>query len=133
MREFIEIIVTDFYKAATTDFLIGYQFRKIATEEGADPLSPPIEAFKTHIPRITTFWEIQLTGGTDHPYEPFDLIRVHQKLSIRKGEVGRWVLLFNLTLDEHKLKNVELIEKWREKIKEFEERFLRSPILFPSA
>ncbi len=131
MRELLQEIVTEFYKTATTDFMIGYHFRKIATEQSADPLSPPIEAFSDHIPRITTFWEIQLTGKTDQEYEPFDLISIHKKLSIRKGEVGRWVLLFKQTLENYRDDQPELVSKWEEKIAEFEKRFLKSPILFP--
>lgn len=131
MREIIEEIITDFYKKATSDFMIGHHFRKIATEKGENPLSPPIEAFADHIPRITTFWEIQLTGKTEQVYSPFDLITVHKQLSIRKGEVGRWVLLFKETLNDYKTANEELVLKWETKISEFEKRFLESSILFP--
>ncbi|TNE99313.1 MAG: hypothetical protein EP326_08385 [Deltaproteobacteria bacterium] len=131
MREIIEEIVTEFYKKATSDFMIGYHFRKIATEKGENPLAPPIEAFADHIPRITTFWEIQLTGKTEQVYSPFDLITLHKQLSIRKGEVGRWVLLFKETLNDYKKSNEELVMKWETKISEFEKRFLESSILFP--
>lgn len=130
MRETIEKIVTEFYEKATTDFLIGYHFRKIATTEGKDPLSPPIEAFSDHIPRITTFWEIQLTGKTDQEFEPFDLMTIHKNLSIRKGEVGRWMLLFKEVLQSHRDKESDLVESWEKKLADFEEKFLKSPILF---
>jgi hypothetical protein len=130
MRTVIEEIVTEFYKKATTDFMIGYHFRKIATSEGIDPLSPPIEAFSDHIPRITTFWEIQLTGKTDQEFEPFDLITIHKQLSIRKGEVGRWVLLFKETLSQYKPTQSELVDQWEEKISDFEKKFLENSILF---
>jgi len=130
MREAIEKIVTEFYEKATTDFLIGYHFRKIATTEGKDPLSPPIEAFSDHIPRITTFWEIQLTGKTDQEFAPFDLMTIHKNLSIRKGEVGRWMLLFKEVLESHRTNEKSLVENWEDKLADFEEKFLKSPILF---
>ena len=130
MRDLIQEIVTEFYKQATTDIMIGYHFRKIASAEGPNPLFPPIEAFSHHIPRITTFWEIQLTGQTNQEFETFDLIRIHKQLSIRKGEVGRWALLFKETLKEYKSSHGELVEKWEQKLNEFETKFLANPILF---
>ena len=111
--------------------MIGYHFRKIATIEGKDPLSPPIEAFSDHIPRIVVFWEIQLTGKTDQKVEPFDLITIHKQLSIKRGEVSRWVLLFMETLSDYKNTCPDLVNLWEEKISYFEKRFLENPILFP--
>ena len=131
MRKIIEEIVTEFYKKASSDFMIGYHFRKIATIEGKYPLSPPIEAFSDHIPRIVVFWEIQLTGKTDQKVEPFDLITIHKKLSIKRGEVSRWVLLFMETLSDYKNTCPDLVNLWEEKISYFEKRFLENPILFP--
>ncbi|MCO4792312.1 MAG: hypothetical protein KC493_01275 [Bacteriovoracaceae bacterium] len=132
MNEFILDVVTKFYKSATTDIIIGYHFRKIATIEGKDPLSPPIEAFSDHIPRIALFWELQLTGKTDQEFPPFDLISIHKKLHIKKSEVRRWIILFNETLDSLENKDEEIIEKWKVKLVEFERRFLDNTNLFPS-
>ena len=132
-------MVLAFYKKATTDFLIGYHFRKIVEreiehfEEGQKSvLSPPIEAFKSHLPRINNFWKMQLLD-TPLPKEEksFDLIKVHKELFIKKGELGRWVILFEETLhntiDSH---HKELKEKWLKKIHHFKERFLNHPTLF---
>lgn len=121
-KKYIDTIVTAFYKKAVTDFLIGYQFRKIATLEGADPLAPPIEAFSEHLPRISTFWKMQLLNTKKPDNVPhFDLINIHEKLSMRKGELGRWLMLFKETLHEHD--DCELKESWLSKLIKFEEIF----------
>ena len=118
-----EAIVREaFYKKAVTDFLIGYQFRKIATLKGSDPLTPPIEAFADHLPRISTFWKMQLLGEKKpENVPPFDLINVHEKLSMRKGELGRWLMLFKQTLHEHEDKPLKTL--WLEKLDKFETIF----------
>jgi truncated hemoglobin YjbI len=119
----IKNVVEDFYKLATNDVLIGHQFRKIAMFEGSDPLKPPFEAFAHHIPRIIHFWEIQLLGlKKQEDAAPFDLIGIHKKLFIRKGELGRWLVLFDQTVDsvvplcENKEERM-LLEEWKNKAK----------------
>jgi hypothetical protein len=122
-KTYILNVVTEFYKKAVTDFLIGYQFRKIATHLGHHPLMPPIEAFADHIPRIASFWELQLLH-TPFPKDqkPFDLITLHHELSIRKGELSRWILLFKETLEEQDQNH--LTKMWHEKITHFQAIFL---------
>lgn len=123
----ISNIVLAFYKMATVDFLIGYQFRKIQEFQGASPLTPPIEAFKSHLPRIDKFWRMQLLGERIGEDEKFDLLNIHRKLLVRKGEVNRWVILFKETLNKYDQENPgheKLIKDWRKKIDEFEKRFL---------
>lgn len=126
--------VEDFYARATTDFLIGHQFRKIQSYEGIDPLRPSIEAFRHHLPRINEFWELQLLGlRPEKGFQPFDLIGIHQRLQIRTGELGRWIKLFDEVLQEKKLdhpNDSEFLDEWFEKVKLFERRFLKSPHLF---
>lgn len=130
----IQETVKDFYALATSDFLIGHQFRKIQTQEGQDPLSPPLEAFEHHLPRINEFWELQLLGlKASKGFEPFKLIEVHQKLAIRKGELGRWVLLFYQVLEDKKKKypdQQEFFDLWQSKIEHFKTKFLSSSSLF---
>ncbi len=105
-------IVTAFYDKAKTDILIGYHFRNI-------------KDFDEHIPRIASFWEMQLFGTTDRKIDPpFDVIRAHMPLGIKRGELGRWLLLFKNTLDEH-ADHFALKEKWLEKLFFFEGVFLR--------
>lgn len=124
--QLIHDVTYSFYDKATKDFLIGYQFRKIQEFKSLDPLSPPLEAFKSHLPRIEKFWRVQLIGERlDRDDERFDLIRIHKALMPNKGEVLRWVMLFNSTLDEFETKeNAQFIKDWRKKVSEFEKRFL---------
>lgn len=131
-EKFIEKVVVAFYRKATTDFIIGYHFRKIATAENhSDPLKPPIEAFSHHLPRINDFWKNQLLGlSLPKGSQPFQLIQIHKALSVRKGEVGRWILLFEETLREFDDQNPELARKWQEKLLFFKDTFLESKILF---
>ncbi|MBC74748.1 MAG: hypothetical protein CME64_01915 [Halobacteriovoraceae bacterium] len=106
-------VVTDFYSKATFDFLIGYQFRKI-------------EDFDSHLPRIASFWELQLNGKiTNREHLPFKLIEVHSPLKIKRGELGRWVTLFQETLESSVNKGLitkDQSEVWMEKIKFFENK-----------
>lgn len=124
MNPTIEKIVVDFYTLATTDVMIGYHFRKIATAEGIHPLKPPIEAFAGHIPRIVHFWEVQLEGKSIQG-NSFDLLRVHKALGILPGELGRWIKLFKDILENYDQTH-ELIIKWNEKIEHFEKIFKKN-------
>lgn len=131
MNDIIESVVFAFYKKATTDFLIGYHFRKIASIENPDnPLKPPMEAFEHHLPRISSFWKNQLLG-TPMPKEenPFDLITIHRELKIRRGELGRWILLFEETLNEVEMES-SFKQKWKAKVDHFKNIFLNHPSLF---
>ena len=115
-------IITNFYQKATYDFLIGYHFRKI-------------EDFDTHLPRIASFWQLQLTGKITHRDRlPFNLIAAHAPLGVKKGELGRWITLFEETLKEHVLKkdiDEALAAKWMEKARFFEKR-LQQKLVRPS-
>lgn len=124
--QLIKDVTYSFYEKAVSDFLIGYQFRKIQEFKSSDPLSPPLEAFKSHLPRIEKFWRVQLLGERlTKEDKRFDLINIHKKLNPNKGEVLRWVKLFYTTLDEYENDNNKvLIKDWRKKVSEFEKRFL---------
>jgi truncated hemoglobin YjbI len=115
-NEWIFQVVHSFYDKAKSDILIGYHFRNIAD-------------FETHIPRIATFWELQLLGTTQRSLEkPFDVMKVHDPLNIKRGELGRWLLLFKKTLDEEEIKHPEFREfkaLWLTKLDFFEGVFLR--------
>jgi truncated hemoglobin YjbI len=114
--EWIFKVVEAFYAKAKTDILIGYHFRII-------------KDFDQHLPRIATFWEIQLLGKTQRNIsEPFDLIKVHVPLGIKRGELGRWLLLFKNTLEQEVKSHPEMTEiknQWLEKLKIFEGIFSR--------
>jgi truncated hemoglobin YjbI len=114
--EWILAVVYSFYDKAKIDVLIGYHFRNI-------------QDFDEHIPRIASFWDLQLLGKTERKItHPFDVATLHLALKIKPGEVGRWLVLFRKTLDEMtalhpEMKDLDL--QWREKLKHFESIFLR--------
>jgi len=126
MRELIYAIVKSFYERATKDILIGYHFDKFNSPE----------VLSAHLERITSFWEMQLTGSTSRPIEtPFQLLFTHLQLKIKRGELGRWVMLFHQTLDELEDQvdhpNIKAMnDLWKQKIALFEERFKAHPHMF---
>ncbi|MBY0413574.1 MAG: hypothetical protein K2Q18_05390 [Bdellovibrionales bacterium] len=134
MRELIYIVVESFYKKALNDILLGYHFARFSE---ADVLAH-------HLERITTFWEMQLTGKVTRPLEgkQFQLLFTHLQLGIKRGELGRWIVLFHQTLDEmveqfqvqaspEETKEIELIaNEWKKRIAFFEERFKSHPQMF---
>ncbi len=115
-NEWILHVVQSFYEKAKVDVLIGYHFRII-------------QDFDEHIPRIATFWELQLLGKGSRPLlEKFDIPKVHLPLGIKRGEVGRWLVLFRKTLDEATTASPEFTElrsQWEERLVFFEKVFLR--------
>lgn len=115
-NDWILAVVDSFYAKAKTDVLIGYHFRVI-------------QDFDSHIPRIATFWELQLLGKPSRTItEPFDMFNVHLPLKIKPGELGRWLVLFRKTLDEKIAENPEfkpLRELWEERLETFEGIFKR--------
>lgn len=134
MRELIYIVVETFYQKAINDVLLNHHFARFRQEE----------VLAHHLERITSFWEMQLTGKTSVPIEgaPFQLLFTHLKLNIRKGELGRWIVLFHQTLDElesqfsqqasqEELQEIQLItSEWKKRIAFFEERFKSHPRMF---
>lgn len=109
-------VVSSFYDKAKTDVLIGYHFRNISD-------------FDEHIPRIAIFWDLQLLGSTQRKLNgPFDVMKAHIPLGIKRGEIGRWLVLLKKTLDEQALLHPEfnqLKESWLMKLTFFEGVFLR--------
>lgn len=123
-KDYIKTIVEEFYQKAINDFMIGYHFRKIQSSPGDHPLQATLGQFAHHLPRIIQFWEIQLLGKTDSQESMnFDLIKVHQALSVRRGEVNRWIMLFQETLNENE--NHALKDKWNQRVTHFQETFLK--------
>lgn len=109
-------VVDDFYSVAKSDILIGYHFRNIPD-------------FEEHIPRIASFWELQLLGKSSRKIDPpFDVMKVHVPLGIKRGELGRWMVLFKKSLEKN-LSDFpemrELGEDWLTKLQHFEGIFLR--------
>jgi truncated hemoglobin YjbI len=114
--EWILKVVESFYLKAKTDILIGYHFRIISD-------------FDEHIPRIAAFWDLQLLGKTSQKISPpFDVMNLHLALGIKRGEIGRWLVLFRKTLEEETTAHPEmesLKHSWEEKLLQFEGIFLR--------
>jgi hypothetical protein len=120
----IDQVISDFYELAKKDILIGYHFRHI-------------KDFDSHIPKIQRFWYLILQELTPSQRKdvikkgiPKNVIHSHEYLKIKKGEVGRWVLLFNQILKKHEKSAPELILKWRDEIKKFEKIFLNAKALY---
>lgn len=115
-EDFIFKVVQDFYDLVRTDILIGYHFRNIPD-------------FDVHIPRIALFWNIQLLGlKASSVKPPFDLINLHSPLGIKRGELGRWILLIHKVMDKNLLdhpEHQELVNLWKIRIKFFEGVFSR--------
>lgn len=115
-NEWIFRVVDSFYQQAKNDILIGYHFRII-------------KDFDTHIPRISAFWEMQLLGHTSHKLDkPFNVMGLHIPMGIKRGELGRWLLLFrkSLTTETEKHPEMEKLAKtWDERLTFFEGVFLR--------
>ncbi len=113
-HDWIKDIVTSFYDKAKSDILIGYHFRNI-------------ENFDEHIPRIISFWEIQLLGKSLNPIENnFDVLNIHVPLHIKRGELGRWLILLKETIHQELLRAPEmrdLSEIWMKKLDFFEKTF----------
>ena len=108
-------VISAFYEKAKIDIMIGYHFRNI-------------QDFDSHIPRIAAFWELQLLGKTERQInKSFDVLNAHLPLNIKKGELGRWLVLFKKTLDENmnESEQAELKKKWLERLDFFEGAFLR--------
>ncbi|MBD66564.1 MAG: hypothetical protein CME62_15235 [Halobacteriovoraceae bacterium] len=82
-------LIEDFYELAKRDILIGYHFRNI-------------QDFDEHIPRIADFWNLQVNGEVlEKSHLPYNLLGVHKELGIKSGEMGRWTVLMNQTMDDY--------------------------------
>ena len=113
MKDKIKLIVEDFYQKAQSDFMIGYHFRKVDMKE--------------HIPRIISFWRIQILNEKITVNPVFNLFSAHIPLRIKKGELGRFVTLFHLTLNEfieRYPQDEEFAQKWELKLLFFKKKFL---------
>ena len=133
MHELMYIVVEAFYKKAIYDVLIGYHFEKFR-----DP-----EVLEHHLQRLATFWEMQLTGKASKKLDkPFHLIFTHLPLGLKRGELGRWIMLFHQTLDELQIETEKnenakeaqdmqlFILEWKKRIEFFEARFKSHPDMF---
>ena len=141
-KKIVKEIIENFYREAVKDFMIGYHFRKIQEIPSEKVLYPELNAFSKHIPRIIYFWEIQLIGPNKELKNkslerPFNLISTHDYLNIRKGELHRFTLLFQQAITSFEKsktdlipKEIDFLNKWKEKVNSFKQSFLDSKTIF---
>jgi hypothetical protein len=118
----IHSVVAHFYQAAIHDIWIGYHFKHITD------LSP-------HIDRIARFWYFQYhqkkVAGFEH--EQFNLIHTHMPLQATTGQLNRWIILFNQSLETAvKDSRITSLDQkwWMDLIMRFKEIFLKNDGLF---
>ena len=89
-RADVERLVRAFYGKAMTDPIIGFLFTDVARLD-----------LEAHIPQISDFWETILLGVKSYSGTPFEPhARLHAKANLRAGHFGRWLALWNETVDE---------------------------------
>lgn len=110
----INKVVSQFYDVARNDILIGFHFRHI-------------QNFDEHIPRISNFWQLQLTGEINRKEElPFKLIEVHLPLKVTPGQIDRWVFLFLENLENQEVLAKEIRSEWEKKVLHFAKKLKAS-------
>lgn len=89
-RDDCERLVRAFYTRAFDDEIIGWLFTDVAKLD-----------LEAHVPQITSFWEtVLLNAGTyrGSPFPPH--ADLHAKVGLRSGHFGRWVALWQATVDD---------------------------------
>jgi len=85
-----EALVRAFYAKAMSDPVIGWLFTDVARLD-----------LEAHVPQIASFWETVLLGAKSYSGTPFEPhARLHAKAHLRAGHFGRWLALWNETVDE---------------------------------
>jgi hemoglobin len=85
-----EALVRAFYAKAMSDPIIGWLFTDVARLD-----------LEAHVPQIASFWETVLLGRKSYAGTPFEPhARLHAKAELRAGHFGRWLALWNETVDE---------------------------------
>ncbi|NNE27543.1 MAG: group III truncated hemoglobin [Saprospiraceae bacterium] len=90
-RSDIELLVSDFYKKALIDPVIGYFFTKVIVLD-----------LDVHLPRIIDFWCSLLLGHSSFKGNPMvKHIALNRIEKITDQHFNRWLSLWNLTVEEH--------------------------------
>ncbi|EQC51495.1 hypothetical protein [Bacteriovorax sp. DB6_IX] len=124
--QLIEELVRAFYEVAINDVFIGYHFRKISKNS---TLESKLGDFESHIPNVVDFWAHQLIPGHKRRENAPNILKLHTYLAIRKGELGRWLLLFREKLNQFASKEQnspeesEFYQSWNKKVDLFEKAF----------
>jgi hemoglobin len=83
-------LVRAFYGRALEDPIIGWLFTDVARLD--------VEA---HVPQIASFWATILLGERGYDGNPFPPhLEIHEQVGLTAGHFGRWLALWNDTLDE---------------------------------
>ena len=124
-KSLIEQVVISFYSKAVNDIFIGYHFRKLIPDKRDQVIIyENLGHFSGHIPKIVDFWSEQLLNDYKSTRDKENLLKSHETLNIRKGELGRWLVLFRKTLQEE-LSDKDFIDHWNKKVDQFELAFNR--------
>lgn len=85
-----ERLVRAFYGRALEDPIIGWIFVDVAKLD-----------LDEHVPKIASFWETILLGTQSYTGSPFrPHAELHAQVGLRAGHFGRWLALWNTTVDE---------------------------------
>ncbi|NRB37699.1 MAG: group III truncated hemoglobin [Pseudomonadales bacterium] len=88
--EDLETLISEFYKKAMSDSIIGFFFTEIAKLDLAE-----------HIPKIVSFWEMQLFGRRHfkgNAYLTHKLL--NEKARLTTHHFQRWTYLFHQVVDK---------------------------------
>lgn len=90
-REDLGLLVSEFYRKATIDPVIGHFFTTVVKLD-----------FSQHIPLITSFWENILLDGTSYKGGTmFKHIMLNQLSPMQPGHFQRWLALWEETVNAH--------------------------------
>ncbi|MDH4468925.1 MAG: hypothetical protein QE271_12780 [Bacteriovoracaceae bacterium] len=107
--QLINPVIEKFYRKCQDDFLIGYYFQR------------QLHFFDQILPQLKIFWlcdlEKQLGFAISLSTKQFNLNQAHQNLKLKRGEIGRWAVLFLETLNEEKARLPHsLVIAWEKRI-----------------
>jgi len=90
---------TDILTEGDVRLLVNTFYDKVRKDEMLAPVFEPIikDNWETHLLRMTDFWSTLLLYTKKYKDDPMPK---HLPLSIGKDHFDRWLLLFNLTIDE---------------------------------
>jgi len=109
MEPIIDQIVLSFYQKCQNDFLIGYLFQQK-------------QNFFSHtVLRLQYFWKRDLYKCLGLSYLVKDHINLnlygsHMSFHLKKGEIGRWAVLFIETINENPQMPKILSDLWKRRI-----------------
>jgi len=94
-----EIPETDILSEADVKLLVNTFYDKVRKDEILAPVFEPIikDNWEMHLSRMTDFWSTLLLYTKKYKDDPMPK---HLPLPIGKDHFDRWLLLFNLTIDE---------------------------------